>query len=365
MPTDDTDDPTEGHPPVDWELLGRYLAGECSAAEVDEIGRWADQGPACATLLADARRWWDQAGALPSPTRIEANWVELRRRMQSDDDIPARAPGGSRVAIAFGGQERVGLRQRWVRLAIPALAAGIAFLAIGFAVRSRPEPVAPAPPPAVGREYRTARGQRATLTLPDGSQVELGVDSRIVVSISDSGRREIRLEGEAVFDVLHDPERPFAVYAGDAVMEDLGTRFGIRAYPEDRQVRIVVVEGEVALRPAVARSAADTTATVLGARDFAVLDARGRLQLRHGVDAALYLGWTERRLVFQQATLAETAAQLERWYDVDISIRDPGAAARRVTVDLKAASLPEVLDAVTVPLGLRYERVGRRVVVHR
>jgi ferric-dicitrate binding protein FerR (iron transport regulator) len=181
------------------------------------------------------------------------------------------------------------------------------------------------------------------------------------VRLHENGRREVWLEGEAVFDVVHDERRPFLVYSGNAVTEDLGTRFAIRAYPGDHAVRVVVDEGKVALRPVGPRAVDDTTSAILGARDLGELDAEGEARVRRGVNPETYLAWTQGRLVFRQATLAEIADQLQRWYDVDLTIPDRATAARRVTLDLRVGSLDDVLQAVTVPLGVRYERVGRQV----
>src|SRR4029078_10409651 len=97
-------------------------------------------------------------------------------------------------------------------------------------------------------------------------------------------RGEVWSEAEAVFDVVHDERRPFFVFSGNAVTEDLGTRFGIRAYPGDRAVRVLVVQGRLALRPAGSGTATDAAPALLGARDVAELDAAGRTRVRRDVN---------------------------------------------------------------------------------
>jgi transmembrane sensor len=352
--------------PVDWTLLTRYVAGECPPHEAQAVEQWLAEQPVRRAYLTEARRLWDQAAALPPVPRIDTMWNELRSQMHRSEPsrLAADSLPSSRRRINASMAEAAAHRPFRVRWLSVALAAGVALAAVGVALRSWQDRTASMSQPPFEREYRTARGQRATVALADGSQVELGVDSKIRVVLYDNGRREVRLEGEAIFDVRHDTRRPFVVYAGDAITEDIGTRFGVRAYPEDRTVRVVVVEGEVALRPATPRSHGDTAAAVLRPKDLGWLDAEGAVRLRRGVDTDAYVGWTERRLVFRQATLAEIAAQLERWYDVEIVVRGAEIAAQRVTLDLAAPSLVEALDAIVVPLGLHYERTGSRVVIH-
>ena len=198
------------------------------------------------------------------------------------------------------------------------------------------------------------------LSLLDGTRVELGVDSRLHVGAFERGTRTVELEGEAVFDVVHDDTRPFRVVAKNAVVEDLGTTFGVRAYASDENVRVAVVSGTVAMR---ARERRDTSAVVLGPNDLARLSADGSTDVERNVDVSSYLAWTKEMLVFRRASLKEVAAELERWYDVDIRLADTTLAARRLTIVVPARSLDQVLDAATFALGLRYKREGRAVVI--
>jgi transmembrane sensor len=348
MPNDDQND---------WTLLARYLAGECTTAEAAEVERRLAADPALREELAELRRLWEQAGSLPSGSRIDAMWRDLAEKIDGAEPV---APV-TRPALRVVPNQTTPRAQR-VRIAV-GLAAALAF-AIGSATvwkagRETPVPVA-AP---VEREFSTAPGQRAEITLADGSHVQLGVASKMTVRLFDGGRREVHLDGEAVFDVVHDERRPFLVYTASAVTEDLGTEFGVRAYRTDADVQVVVVSGKVSLRPAgQTRSAADSAGTLLGPNDLGLLGTDGSTTVRR-VDPARYLAWTTGRLVFRQVRLSEVAVQLQRWYGVSIEVPE-SLAARRVTLDMPVLSLASVLDAVTVPLNLRYTTTAQRVVLH-
>jgi len=355
----DNDIPEPSRPVMDRALLARFVAGEASPADSAAVERWLAEDPVRGAELADLQRIWRRAGVLPSDARLDGLWRDLQRRIHEE---PVRR---AQPALRVLSPNRVSAQRPWWarRWTVGALvAAGIAAIAIGVVHRSDRMPAGVVPASLAERVYRTPRGQRGVVELADGSRAHLGPDSRIRVRLPDGGRREVFLEGEAVFDVVHDDRRPFLVYARNAVTEDLGTRFGVRAYPGDSGVRVVVVSGEVALWSARGAAALDAGhADSLRAYDMGELDAGGTIRIHRGIEPDRYLAWTRDHVAFDQASVADIAVWLERWYDVDVVIADPAIAARRLTLGLDAPSLEETLNAITVPMGLRYEHVGRRV----
>jgi transmembrane sensor len=223
---------------------------------------------------------------------------------------------------------------------------------------ARPAPAVTARADATVREFATRRGEQTTVTLADGTRVTLAPESRMRVHPF-GAVREVDLSGEAVFEVQHDERRPFLVRAGHAVTEDLGTTFLVRAYPGDTVVRVVVTEGAVALR---AKAAPAGTGARLDAGEVGLLDGAGRAAVT-GADVEPYDAWTRGLVVFRHATLADVAAELGRRYDVTIEFARPADVGRRVTVEMPAGPLDQVLDAVTVPLGLEHRRMNGVVVV--
>lgn len=355
-----------GDDEIDWTLLARYFAGEFSVADAAAVEQWVAAAPGRRDELAALRRWWDDARALPSPVRIDTMWNSLSARMHAAAAPPsaatsspaARPPRRPTPVLAIVPRSK--RATRWARIGIGAIAAGLV-ISTGTALYLRrsvpPARLAAAEPAA--REFTTGRGQRATIRLTDGSRVELGFASTLRVRQFESGRRELVLEGEAVFDVVHDDSRPFIVHAANATTEDLGTIFGVRAYPEDRAVRVVVVSGRVALRPRTETPGAARQETVLLPGQLARLDGRGRVRVDSGVDTSAYLAWLSGRVAFDNVSLADIAADLERRFGVTVRIPDSAIAARRVTVvDMPARSVTDVLDAAVIPLGLRFSRSG-------
>ncbi|MFI5233792.1 MAG: FecR family protein, partial [Gemmatimonadales bacterium] len=232
-----------------------------------------------------------------------------------------------------------------------AYAAGLVLCATAGAwiVRSRDRSAAP--PAAAPGDYRTSRGQYATIRLADSTVVTIAPESHLAVSARfGEGTRELSLEGEAIFSVRHDAAHPFRVRARNALIEDIGTRFDVRAYPGDAAVTVAVVEGSVA----VTRASGDSVTTaepqrpgiILAGGTVGTLDRRGRVLSVRAPDVARYLGWATGRLSFVDRPLPEVLATIGRWYDLDVRVNDARLAERRVNAEFSTQSPSEMLDAL-------------------
>ena len=211
---------------------------------------------------------------------------------------------------------RSGLRPRFARhraASPPGSAAAVLLLAVGagaLIVRPRTNPQASV---TAAGHYATSRGQYATVRLIDGSEVTLGPESRLTISDRFAqGTREVALEGEAIFSVAHDGAHPFKVSAGGALIQDIGTRFDLRAYPDEAGVTVAVTEGSVSLSRERADSAGAPArgdrAVVLASGDVGTLDPHGTISSGRSAHLSSYFGWASGRLAFVDRPLAGGAA---------------------------------------------------------
>jgi ferric-dicitrate binding protein FerR (iron transport regulator) len=235
---------------------------------------------------------------------------------------------------------------------------------------------APSATQASVRTYAAAAGQRATITLSDGSHVVLASGSFLRVPAGFGAHtREVELEGEAYFTVMHDAAQPFTVHTAHAVARDIGTAFNVRAYPELPTVEVAVTDGVVALsraRTAVlsqgtqAEAASDHTPAsidtiVLRASDLGRVGANGQLSAERQIDVAARVAWTTGQLVFDGQPLADVVPALARWYDLDIHLADPALGGRRLTTTLRGEPADVALNRIALALDLQVERAGRVV----
>ncbi|HMC54736.1 MAG TPA: FecR domain-containing protein [Gemmatimonadaceae bacterium] len=322
------------NPSLDWDKLGRYLAGEASPDEAAEIRRWLEQHPDEAKRIVAMN---EAIGGLEPQAGldVETALASVKTRMRS----PAPSPtAGS--ASRWG--RRVGSLEAWAAAAAVLIVAGIAL----WRGRDGRKAIVSEVPTAV---HSTAVGERRTVRLEDGTEIMLGPASRI------SARgRDVVLAGEAFFRVVHDGARPFTVHAGQAVIRDVGTVFSVHD-DGDSHVRVVVSEGAVQL--------SDVRDSVLLSRGDVGLLQGGRLTVERGTATAEDLAWTTGKLVFRDAAIEEVSADLKRWYGVELRVTDSALLRRHFTGSFSSESTNRVLDVLALALGARAERHGDTVYI--
>jgi transmembrane sensor len=338
---------------TDWSLVDRYLSGECTPEEAKAIDEWIAADSSHAQLIASMRLVWTEA-ATPLPQVDEKTaWLALQTRRAE-----ARQLSRSTLATAPSFRMSQPRRAPWLW---PALAAGLVLAAGAAGWWKHTEDLRLAAEAAPPREYITARGQRAEVTLIDGTRVWLSTDSRLQVPQSyGATTRDVTLNGEGYFVVQHDDNRPFRVHAGASVSEDLGTEFDVRAYPGDSEAVVIVASGRVALRAAAA-PAVRTTAAELGRGQMGRLGPRGDVRVVDGVNFDDALAWRRGHLSFDERPLRDVARELERWYDIDIALDDSALASAPLTATFTNQSADQALAIVAGALGAHYTRDGRRV----
>jgi ferric-dicitrate binding protein FerR (iron transport regulator) len=317
---------------VDWDLFVRYFGNECTAEERERFESW---------LAADPHHRVIVDGAV----------MAARRTL---DEMRTSAP--PRVLVSHRPRAT---RPTWM------IAAASLMIVAGSALLWKASTWATSEThdTAALHVARTARGGRQQLRLSDGTRVVLGAASTLRYPAAfGGGSRDVYLTGEGFFEVTHDAAHPFRVHAGHTTTEDIGTAFGVLAYADDSIVRVVVAEGSVSFG-AAARGAVHGAVLTRGQLgSLAKGDALASVR-RVNVDA--YLGWTEGRLVFDEAPLTEVVAQLGRWYDASFRIADSSLVSRTLTASFTTESLTDVLTALAPVLDVRFERVADTVVVHR
>jgi transmembrane sensor len=325
---------------IDWTLLARYAAGDCTDAERRQVEEWLAESPEHEMELRAIRGVAAQADwSLDDVTRARL-LARVRARIAAAE-TPARRPlrriaAGLRVAAAA--------------------AAVVAGSVVGYRALHHS---APAATPAAPQTIATARGQRLALRLPDGTSVVLAPASRLQVEAGFGERaRVVRLEGQAAFTVTHDETKPFAVVTAHGVARDLGTRFVVRAYPEDTSSDVVVAEGLVAVAPA----SLPGDSVLLTPDHRARVAAHGRPTTSRVV-AEQYFAWTQGELRFQQMRLDEAVPEVARWYDIDLRLATPALGARRLTASFRTEPASEVVGLIASALDLAVERAGSRYIL--
>jgi ferric-dicitrate binding protein FerR (iron transport regulator) len=195
----------------------------------------------------------------------------------------------------------------------------------------------------------TARGEKSEFLLPDGSKVFLNSGSRLSFPQKFAGTtREVALEGEAYFNVTHDPEKPFFVNTALARTKVLGTSFNVNAH-KGKDVQITLIEGKVDV------SCNGNIANLLPGEQ-ALVGMRDHSVVKRSVDVLEYVSWRNNVVYFKETKLIDAVAVLENWYDVDIAIQSESLKNCRITATYKSESLDNVLKSIQFLLGAKIDK---------
>lgn len=179
--------------------------------------------------------------------------------------------------------------------------------------------------------FRTGVGERAVLTLPDGSVATLDTDSALEVAYTESVRRVNLVKGQALFEVAHGKPIPFEVLAGDQLITAVGTTFNVRL--EGEQIRVAMVEGRVKVRPMTSEqtSKSEPIGELTLITGEALTAQPGRPLQVAPVDARQVASWKGGLLTFNDTPLSEAVAEINRYTARPITIADPAVGSYRVT----------------------------------
>ena len=218
------------------------------------------------------------------------------------------------------------------------------------------------------------RGQLAETVLPDGSQVTLNSGSSISyqrgfdgIPFVEATTRSVKLNGEAYFDVAHS-STPFSVETFNSRTAVLGTEFNIRAWPDEmeRESRITLVSGIVAVSAmgeqgnAVQLTEPGETIVVRSSTDTSIDEMVGELEP--------ILSWRELGLAISSKTLDAVFGELERRYDIEITVEDDDSEILEDSLTLlmsKPKGVESILSDICVEKNLKFRKTSRGYVIYR
>jgi transmembrane sensor len=351
---------------LDLDLIERYFSGALGAAERETFERWMSVHPTRRRAVEDLRGVWTRAGRSEG-WDVDGIWQALVVRMRVADSSDVTHPAANMRSISGGlpahetsarsdrrgggvwGTQPLRGTSKGQSLRGGGWAAAALSLIVLVIVASWDAGVSHVDH-QVARStltYTTANGQRATISLPDGSTVALNVGSRLEVPTEyATGVHTVRLVGEGMFTVPRHDGTPFMVLAGVASVRVLGTSFLVRHYATDPLTTVAVREGKVAVRSVVLTAAQqvavgrDWTSPVQPADPAQFSFARGVLTL-DGV------------------RFPEAVVELDRWYDADIRLGNPVLASRHVAGEFADGTIAALAEYLTGTLHVRVVRNGR------
>ncbi len=235
----------------------------------------------------------------------------------------------------------------WRIASILLIALGLGFFTSRYTLQESTEEI---PQPIKKVVFNNPPGVKSSISLADGTRVMLNAGSSL--SYEESRFKEVRdvfLEGEAFFEVAHDPHRPFTVNAGGVNTTALGTSFNIMAYKEEKQM-VSLVTGKVS----IALPNSKNEKILLAPKEAISISPDKMLVSKAKFDEDAILAWTRKTIVFDDTKLAEAIRALENWYGVRIHFQNQPKPGKRLSGKFHNETLENVLEGLSYTAGLDF-----------
>lgn len=300
-----SDDARRREQAASW--LARLRSRAVTTDELTEFAQWR-RDPANAAAYRAAEAFWEASGGLDDPDIDDA--VDAARR---------------RTQLRWWRTPVV----RWV-----SVGAGLAAIVAAIAVFAMPVPT---------QTYRTAIGERSFAQLEDDTKVQLDTSTTLTSHFRSRERRVELTEGQAFFDVRHDPARPFVVEAGSVSVTAVGTRFDVSV---DRGITTVsLLQGKVQ----VANHDAGTSV---------LLSPGESVRVENGVLGRVVMGttadqtsWRDGRLTFRNTRLDDAVRAINRYTDRPLVLVSSSRSAEPISGDFAVDDVDGFAAAVRTMFG--------------
>lgn len=337
-----------------WVLIQRYVTSNAGPAERESVESWMAEAHENRRIIQEVKEVWNQTPAENFEVDVQQAWEQFRYRNQKNtmplDPVNFNVRGGSNMPLYL------------VRVAAVLLVA----LFTGLFVHSQMITTEQAESEAISafnvlQELKTERGEKARVTFSDGTSVMLNSASTVRFPQEFHGnKREVYLEGEAYFEVAHNPDQPFIVHSQDTRVEVLGTKFNVRGWNEEPGVEVVVGGGKVSVQSSKRQR---------NERSVVVLTEGFKTEIQRGqqpgepvkVEPVNHLLWTRGGIHFDNEPFRGVARDLERRFNVNITIDDKTLLDVPYTGTFQYAELNEILSVIAASIEVGYSRDGTEV----
>lgn len=355
--------PSMNRQDIDDDALGwliRRTSGGFGARDEATFQAWLEADDSHRSAYEQEEAQWSALDRLPT------DGLDILRANLADDlasELAAAAHLGQtatanwqpgRPSTCVGGLAR----RRYIATAFSAAAVALIAGTSGFMAWNQWQAQ-----PVFAQVFHTQRGQQLEVPLPEGSQLRLDTATRLEVSYY-RDRREVQLsEGQVVFNVQPDKKRPFEVLAGPLRITVVGTRFSVRHTPGMAGadgVRVAVEQGRVKVERFSADPASNASAQpfFLSAGQQIASDAQGLLEPVSPLSKAGIAPWRDKLVSFDNTRLDQVLAELERYGNTGLLVRDPTVANLRITGTFNPTRLDNFASVLPKAAPVRLRKVG-------
>jgi transmembrane sensor len=318
-------------------IVAKKLGGEATESELNDLQNWLGADPINGLAYDQMMKIWEKSATALTHQRFnpESAWTFIEVNISKLSSKP----------------RRIVIPASWIK----GLAAAAAILVILLGAWYFW--------PSNNLHWQTfaARDSNKTLTLPDGSSVLLRKGGSLDAPAEFKGeKREVRLKGEAFFQVQHDANHPFQVNTSNSVVTVLGTSFLVNS--NQSSDKVVVTSGKVN----VTEKGNEGNQVVLMAGQDAVLVNKSFIMGK--VADSNYLSWNTGLLNFKDIPLKQVLEEIEHYYNVPIALAADQAAAGssiKLTVRFENQPIGQVLDELSLLSGMQIRNENNNIIFYK
>jgi ferric-dicitrate binding protein FerR (iron transport regulator) len=204
------------------------------------------------------------------------------------------------------------------------------------------------------------QGMVSEFSLPDGTEVWLNSGSELQFpTYFPANLREVKLKGEAFFEVAKNKEQPFRVNAKKLNIDVLGTSFNVISYSDETQSEVILIEGKVKLSAEEGQVTKEYGTMHPGQR--AVYKEEFQKVCTEEVNPKKYIAWRDGNLIFQDDSMEDVVKRLSRWFNVEIIIEDPEISKYIYKATFRNENLRQVLDLLKISAPIDYRIMESKV----
>ena len=319
----------------DWELILKYIRKEASEAERRDLEEWMNEDPANKELYKEVKNTWDISGKLEKSIQIDkpAAWQSIQSKIKEQSSAPAETT----KVVNINWLLRVA--------AVLIIALFATWLVLG---RSEKEALL----------TTTTGAEKKLIVLSDCTRVFLNANSTFIYPEDfTSNERVVSLVGEAFFDVTKNPEKPFVIKNESFNVKVLGTSFNVSAYEKNSDAVVTVVNGKVAF------NGKDGSSVILIKDEVGVLK-KSNGQVNKMINSDInFLSWKTKKIEFKNTGFKEVCETINKYFSVEIEIKDENIFKCRFTGYFENPSLEQVLSVLEKTLDVKVYLNNKQVVV--
>lgn len=338
-------------------LISKYLSGEASAKEVDQILEWLKDDSGNLRMFMDLRKSWliQQKHYVEQIVDINDEWLSISERVSASKKVgkwlnEIDTDETEEYPINKEDDPEIITRTFWKRshryftgaaaiillLVIPTLSYFLYFM--------HPK-----------KQTLFADNQVIESTLPDGTRIALNTGSILYYpSLFKGEERKVSLDGEAFFDVTHNENNAFVIVAEEMQIRVLGTSFYVNTHTVENTMEVALISGSLEL-------SYNKHEMLLEPGDKAIILKKTGEILRQEINDPNLLAWKTHTLYFNDTPIHEIIDVLEKVYHKKITVINPEINNCRITATFEGQSLEAVLMVLQSTIDIKARPNGNRI----